>query len=414
MKKYLIFLIVIFAMLILSACAQTAITSPIPSPQEGTSPVVEKATAIPEASPWLTPENTYIASREIEVPLYTGTDAIEIVRGALEREEDFSYFDQYVIGTVLTMDDLEVLRYEDNDEFLHMLTDIDSNGYLPDIYRVDIDNDGEEEMVVKQYRGGTLGIVYFAVLKRGDDGVYYTTEEFDENGITFLLNNRIRIVRLGDRNYLLVQEIYFDRKTISGVSIYSFEDGKYAEQALLQPYADGKYAVEINVDDPEYEGYINATDIMDVLFINNLFEIKAGTAEKSSIIKSDRMHTFQIYAYETDINNDGVNEYVEKSYFLTSNSYTASCLEIRIYDPDIEKNLEEEPGILQQFWCDRYNSYTITNVLLFDDESQVFRQYMYVMVGKTSKKIGLITAIPIRNITTRYNQIFREHLDRPI
>lgn len=252
-----------------------------------------------------------------------------------------------------------------------------------------------------------MGIVYLAVLKKDNKGEYSETVGFDyENGITFSLNNALSVLRLGNKNYLLVQETDYSDKTFSGVSIYAFKDGKFAECAVVDIYSKEKYTIEKGSDYPVYNEYLKSINIDDLIKNTKNGEVKFGTAEKYDTAKS---------VYEADLNNDGKKENFEKYYKFTSTYYGPSQLDLKFYDVDskindslkmiVESgfNENEERKNLQQFWCDSFSKKNLINVLYRFDFDPVYHLEVYLLENMGEpEKMGWIKATPERNIGVKY------------
>lgn len=260
---------------------------------------------IPSSSPSTEPEpvKMKILSTEVKNLQYIDEGSINIIKDAMNQGKDFSFFEQFKTGTKLKIEDLNEFKLSLNaKEFLDSLESVDKQ-YGTQINLIDIDNDGSDEITISQYKGGSMGIVYFAVLKKDNKDEFCETVDFNyENGITFNLNNTLSLVRLGNKNYLLVKNTNYSDKTFSGISIYSFIHGKYVERAFVNLSSKETYTTEKGTDFPQYNEYIESISIDDVIKITKHGEVKSGTAEK--LIAN--------YIYEADINNDGKNEALEK------------------------------------------------------------------------------------------------------
>lgn len=361
---------------------------------------------IPSSSPTTEPEpvKMKISSTEVKNLQYIDEGTINIIKDAMNQGKEFSFFEQFKTGTQLKLEDLNEFKLSLNaKEFLERL---DEQEYNTQIYLIDIDNDGTDEITISQYQGGSMGIVYFAVLKKDIRDEYCETVHFNyENGITFNLNNTLSIVRLGNKNYLLVQRTDYSDKTFLGISIYSFIDGKYAECAVVDIYSKETYTTEKGTDYSQYNEYLESIRIDDVIKITKHGEVKSGTAEKLSASSG----------YDVDINNDGKYEALEKRYNFTSTYHSPSGLDLKIkstdpkFDDDPLKVITgmsfmqtENRKILQQLWCDNSHQKNLISILYRNDFDPVYRLDIYLLEGVIPLKIGWIKVIPNRNIGVKY------------
>lgn len=363
---------------------------------------------IPSSSPTTEPEpvEMKISSTEVKNLQYIEEVTINIIKDAMNQGKDFSFFEQFKTGTKLKIEDLNEFKLSQNaKEFLDSLESVDKR-YDIQINLIDIDNDGSNEITISQYKGGSMGIVYFGVLKKDNKGEFCETVDFNyENGITFNLNNTLSIVRLGNKNYLLVKETDYSDKTFSGISIYSFVDGKYAECAVVDIYSKETYTTEKGTVFLQYNEYLESISIDEVIKITKQGTVKSGTAEKLTAN----------YIYDADINNDGTNEALEKRYHCTSTYYFSSGLGLKVKSTDLKFdddplkvisgtsfNQTENRKTLQQFWCDNFHQRNLTCILYRNDHDPVYRLDVYLLEGVKSVKIGWIKVMPNRNIGVKY------------
>jgi hypothetical protein len=199
-----------------------------------------------------------ITAVDIENPRYLNGNVINTIERAIDEGKDFSYFDRYETGTELNVEDLQNYTYSASGySYVVFLNDLDKPDNKIHIYMLDLDNDGSDEIIISQWDGGTAGIVGFAVLKKDARGEYSPTINFDyDNGMVFNLNDSLKMVKIGNKNYLMVGNADYSHKTFSGITLYSFLNGQFSESAYFDIYSQQKY---------KRKGVFSIRDILNML-----------------------------------------------------------------------------------------------------------------------------------------------------
>jgi hypothetical protein len=428
MKKLTLFAISISLVFTLAACKSNGdvTKSPVPSDTKISTSTINStpevlptgnssssaANSTPSNSTLPTPKPTKIQlnAKVLTKPVQTDSAVVNSVKDALNKGNDLSFFDKFKTGTTLKIDDLKKYKFASGEsKFLTSLKSIDAEQHDTNIYLVDIDNDGSAEIAISQFQGGAAGMLDFAVLKKNDKGEYLQTIGFNsDNGITFGLNNTLSFVKLNNKNYLFVGETDFSTKTFSGISIYRFSNGKYAECATVNLYSKGTYTIDRSTDNSNYSGYLKSVNVDDLISLSKNNTVKSASAEKLNKGTS---------SYNADINNDGKNEVITKSYQGTTSFYFAAYLDLKIKSDDSKFgadplkaitgapfNQNDNIKILQQFWCDSYNQKNLINVFYRNDFDTVYRLDVYLLDGTKCVKVGWIKATPDKNIGVKYLQ----------
>ena len=168
---------------------------------------------------------------------------------------------------------------------------------LSEWHLVDADNDGIEDLYAELYYGGTGGFVDDVLYHGNGDGTYsrdyvYETIMHDATFITW-----------NGKNYLVEPCIDYNRKTLSGLYLTSFENGKLSQRFLYERIRkdkgkavtiqntfllDESYAIlKQTLDQFVYTDYLREDDIP---YAN------CGTAETKSTFFTKKTHLTITYA----------------------------------------------------------------------------------------------------------------------
>ncbi|CUH92764.1 hypothetical protein [Herbinix luporum] len=216
--------------------------------------------------------------------------------------------------------------------------------------KVDVDNDGIEDLIGQYFYGGTGGFSSMMLYKGSVEGQYILSNSFE----CFLQN--FSVIKYQDKNYLLMEEFDYYTKYYNGYSLYLYEEGKLADGKLFSFVIDD-YDMDIVYEDKSFEAIDTVkktlcnSNLSDILYSND--GVIIGTGET--------LYEDSDYAYSADINNDGNEDYYNKNMWYPSNMGTVmSC----IYDfkdsiilEDLCRNLTDEigNGRLYTFWLDEVN-----------------------------------------------------------
>lgn len=358
----------------------------------------------------LEPAKMKITAVDIENPRYLNGNVINTIERAIDEGKDFSYFDRYETGTELNVEDLQNYTYSASGySYVVFLNDLNKPDNKIHIYMLDLDNDGSDEIIISQWDGGTAGIVGFAVLKKDARGEYSPTINFDyDNGMVFNLNDSLKMVKIGNKNYLMVGNADYSHKTFSGITLYSFLNGQFSESAYFDIYSQQKYKKKRSFFYSRYIEYVNSVDMDNLIRMTKSGGTKIGTAEKPLNSNSTE--------FQADINNDGKTEIINKHYSFTSIYYFPSYLRLGIessspnsYNPltmlegtSLDKN--NDTKILQQFWCDHIDRQNVINILYRYQNDPVFYLDIFLLNESELLKVAWIKASPEKNLEIKYYQ----------
>ncbi|MDF2611445.1 MAG: putative secreted protein [Lachnospiraceae bacterium] len=218
--------------------------------------------------------------------------------------------------------------------------------------KVDGDNDGVEDLIGQRYWGGTGGFSSMEFYKGSADGKNTLTNTFEcfIQEFNFLLYE--------GNYYLLMEEFDYNTKYYSGYTLYLYENGTLADGKVFT-FAIDDYDMNIVYEEvsfgeiDEVKNTLCNKKIPEILFDND--GVIHGSAETIYSYNNSE------YEYSSDINNDGNQEYYNKSMWYPSNmGNVMSCLYVfedsMILD-DICSRLSNEvgDGRLYTFWIDKVN-----------------------------------------------------------
>ena len=112
--------------------------------------------------------------------------------------------------------------------------------------KVDVDNDGIEDLIGQYFYGGTGGFSSMMLYKGSVEGQYILSNSFE----CFLQN--FSVIKYQDKNYLLMEEFDYYTKYYNGYSLYLYEEGKLADGKLFSFVIDD-YDMDTVYEDKSFE-----------------------------------------------------------------------------------------------------------------------------------------------------------------
>ena len=236
-------------------------------------------------------------------------------------------------------------------------------------FKVDVDNDGIDDLIGQVYGGGTGGFCSMVLYRGSEAGDYTLTSSFE-----CLLQN-FDFISYQEKNYLLMDEFNYNTKYHSGYSLYLYEEGILAD-GMIFSYKILDYDMVVKYEKKNFTGMdqikkvLNNKDLPKLL--DNNEGILLGSAEQ---IEKD----MDYYQYSSDIDNDGKIDYYYKQMWYPSNMGTVMMC---IYDFEESTVLDEILGILEDevgegrlytYWLDRIDNKNI--MYLYYGENLDFTLY---------------------------------------
>jgi hypothetical protein len=243
-------------------------------------------------------------------------------------------------------------------------------------FKVDIDNDGIEDLIGQYYWGGTGCFSSMELYKGADNGTYKLSNNFD----CFL--QEFKFIAYQGKNYLLMKDVDYNTKYYSGYTLYLYEDGTLADGMKFR-FDIKDYDMKINYESSSFSGIeqikktLSNKKMPEVL--NNNDGVIYGTGE---II--DEANGAD-YKYSSDIDNDGNLEYYNKSMWYPSNMGTVMQCIYNFKDSkvleDVCDRLADEigEGRLYTFWLDKVDDKNV--MYLYYGNNLDFSLYAYLLEG---------------------------------
>ncbi len=220
-------------------------------------------------------------------------------------------------------------------------------GYL---LRVDVDNDGIEDLFAWIRDGGSSGNTSFQLARGKEDGTYEVTEEQGS------MSSEIAFIEYEGQNYLLETEYEYNRKAVNGFTVTAYEQGLVSDQVFLEAIA--------NVWEPDITSCMSGYEALaehyaeigkDGFHDENLYDYRIDAGSGEWVEKNEDT------VYHADINNDGVEEWYEKYIFYPSSINASICIEDKLYFAEAPNEQEEltayyelqYEGIPLTFWVEK-------------------------------------------------------------
>lgn len=284
-------------------------------------------------------------------------------------------------GREFTMEEVKQLADENaviEKELLRIACAVDGSGVW---LKVDADNDGKEDIFLREYLGGSLHIVYYYLFTQTAVGDYVIADSQWE------LQEPFCFIKWEGKNYLAKITNEFTKKEMNGILLECYEGGEYKGGMWLAiKEKEGKDARLIQVS-YDGEGEYTALAARMAEFAQNYHSgerVPAGTAERE-----DRQDGGKRIC---DIDNDGQEEEYYVSLWQTSNHYTTDCLSFESEDAGLDSCIKDmicfgqEPGVLRNMWMDQ-TEYGNVTYAVYEDGLYNFCVCGYLFAGESGKKL---------------------------
>jgi hypothetical protein len=195
-----------------------------------------------------------------EVPLYIEMNFLDLLQNALMNGTEFEILNSITIDCLLTWEEAEIYLGEYMTGFN---TEYRDTHYF---MLADADNDGDNEIVVYAYGGGSGRFVDLHIFKLNDAGKYEKSYFHPFFGML----QEVRFVQYNGINYFITANINYTQKIRSGFGVYFFMDGMvyeavHVERHLIMHFGllfEPVYAVRnrvfthgVNIDFMEFPNY---------------------------------------------------------------------------------------------------------------------------------------------------------------
>ncbi|SFR57680.1 hypothetical protein [Anaeromicropila populeti] len=240
--------------------------------------------------------------------------------------------------------------------------------------RVDADNDGVQDLIAQCYWGGSAGYSSMEFCKKSEDGQYKQTSTLA------CLIQEFGFLQYKGKQYLLMTEFDYNTKCYSGNTLYLYENGILADGKVFSFVVDD-YDMDTVFEDAAFEEInsvkkaLSNKKMPDILFHQD--GVICGSAETK--YDSDASE----YEYSSDLNNDGKQEYYNKSMWYPSNMGTVMCCSYEFENSMIIDDLcnrlsgEMGNGTLYTFWLDKVNGKNI--LYLYYGKDLDYTLYAYLI-----------------------------------
>ncbi len=252
----------------------------------------------------------------------------------------------------LTIEEVQKLA-EDNvdikNEMLSTAISIDRSGIW---LQVDADNDGIEDIYLREFMGGTMGYVYSYLFTGREDGSYELTDGLRERWEEFYF------IDWEGKNYLAKITYDFGKKVYNGISMEYYENGIYQGGVWLTiTLKEGDDCREIRTSYLKGENYQSIEEKL--LGFSREYQIEERVGPGTAETEFEEDEYSEYIRRSCDLDNDGEAEEYQMSFFQANGYYTVS--HIKFYSNDEEINtcvkrmLDEEKvyGIPINMWIDK-------------------------------------------------------------
>ncbi|BCN32588.1 hypothetical protein [Anaeromicropila herbilytica] len=328
---------------------------------------------------------------------YIPKGLLDQLSNAILTNKGKEYLKDKVTGKKLS--DKELSRYTTDKTVAEYKKQLDeSDGYVEGyVMQVDADNDGIQDLFFLIPSGGTAGYNSRILLKGKKDGSYKMTSDKIET------TQELEFIKYKNKNYLIETSFSYDFKRDDGYIVLCFKDGQIYEKAKLTLKADG-YDVTTSTSKDKYKKLASeATKIArnyDINNIdNNIIKGDAETALKEEDYQTYEkdLHCQEYHWFQSDIDNDGVDEIYTKGIFYTSTIGTLTGLQ----DALITNNLSESepyPDLIsyynieigevtpEMFWISKVDKENIFNLITYRNVTD-FAVSGYLIKGKKVSKV---------------------------
>lgn len=255
-----------------------------------------------------------------------------------------------------TVDSLLRDTYISQEEFSRLTGVQLENMETIEAYKVDIDNDGSDDIIALHFYGGTGGFSSMDLYKSSSDGRYSLVHSLQ------CLRQNFGVLPYEGKNYLLLEEFDYNSKFYSGYSLYLYENGTLADGKGFS-FAIDDYSMDIVYEDKAFEGIDGIKATLCNAKMPEVLENGEGVIVGNAEVFDST--TFNGFAYSSDIDNDGDLDYYNKSMWYPSNMGTVMTCIYDFEDTTIVDDIltsivaDNEYDRLYTFWIDEVNDVNI-------------------------------------------------------
>ena len=314
------------------------------------------------------------------------------------REEIRNMMLPMVSDRELSMEEVKILAAE-NKSIWKEMQEIAAFGDASGIWLfADADNDGTEDVMLCQFLGGSGGEVNYILFRGIGDGTY------EKSDVQIRMREEFAFIVYEGKNYLARTTYHFGKKIYDGIELDCYENGEFQGSVWIRiAPGEGNEARNISTSYIKEEKYrVLEQNLHDFSYTyESYIESPKGTAEEVLEDKSLR------YDRISDFNNDGIKEYYHTDIWLTTNYYTADCMEFYTKEDQgeaddllSEVNYEQEEGTPMYLWVDETEFGNVTYVL-FEKGLYDFSICGYLVTTRNVEKL-------IQTDCTREKQVVAE------
>lgn len=235
--------------------------------------------------------------------------------------------------------------------------------------QADGDNDGIDDIIVMNFRGGTSGLCDLEFYKGTKDKSYTLTDLYN------CVLTSFGVLNYEGKNYVVLKEFDYNTNYYNGYTLLLFDNGILADGKYISLEAED-YDMNIIQEDDSFAGIEEVKKTLSKKSYPSILEnseyVIYGNAEQQ---KKD-----SDFEYSCDIDNDGVDEYYNKNMSFPSSLGITMKL---VYEFDSSNNLEgidelltRENEELYSFWIDKVGDKNVLYVYFGEDQDYTLYAYM--------------------------------------
>lgn len=299
----------------------------------------------------------------------------------------------------LSMEEVKILAAE-NKSIWKEMQEIAAFGDASGIWLLaDADNDGTEDVMLCQFLGGSGGEVNYILFRGIGDGTY------EKSDVQTRMKEEFAFIAYEGKNYLARTTYHFGKKIYDGIELDCYENGEFQGSVWVRiAPGEGDEARNLSTSYIKEEKYrALEQNLHDFSYTyESYMESPKGTAEEVLEDKSLR------YDRISDFNNDGVKEYYHTDIWLTTNYYTADCMEFYTKEDQEEADdllseviYEQEEGTPMYLWVDATEFGNVTYVL-FEKGLYDFSICGYLVTSRNVEKLIQTDCIREKQVVTEW------------
>ncbi|MCM1182761.1 MAG: hypothetical protein NC337_05250 [Roseburia sp.] len=253
---------------------------------------------------------------------------------------------------VLTDEEITALARENMDLRLALNDMYAVGNYV--MVLADGDNDGIEDIISEEYYGGTGGFTDYVFYKGNADGSYQRTDSIGS------VREEFGIIDYEGKNYLCRTCYDYTKKIYNGIGLICYVDGSMVETVDLTLTAESYDVRPAECADEKYRplaARIEA-DCLTYKEVIDEYQCIEGSAEEALSEEEE-------WAYQCDLDNDGVAEQYDKSIWTPSNISTREWISFDWNDGsyDLWNEIFDIDGSPIMLWADAYGEENVVNVI---------------------------------------------------